>query len=201
MIRDVPFYRQDWNLDDWKTMGFESRDDANYWKWSSCGVLCLKMAVDFFYKRMGRPESGGIVEYIRIGRESEYYSDNRGWSHQGLAEFARKFQLGGVNKENFCNQSIIECIDKGNLVLASVKTGFINKKNWLEKIFFWKKWGGHIVVVLGYKIVGGKIAGYYVHHTSVFPELNWENKFISWEKFKDVFTGRVVIISKNERNL
>lgn len=73
--------------------------------------------------------------------------------------------------------------------MASIKWAFKPTKKFKERIFFWKRQGGHLALLTGYDQ-----DGLYVHHTSTRAEYNWENKHISWKQFDDGFTGRGIVI-------
>jgi D-alanine-D-alanine ligase-like ATP-grasp enzyme len=81
--------------------------------------------------------------------------------------------------------------------LRSAKSIFdANEKPLREKLLFWKKYGGHLATVVGYKGNDEKPEGLYVHHTSIKPEYNWHFRYITVEEFETGFTGRSIIISE-----
>lgn len=137
--KDVPFYSQKWDLENWGELGFRNIGDAQYWEKSSCGILCLKMALD----------SGGLVnlsmsiaEYIKKGCEIGAYSDRFGWSHHGLADLAKFLGAEAVVNTRARAADIKRVISTGYIVIVSIKWAFENTKSLKEKLLFWKKYGG-----------------------------------------------------------
>ncbi|MBP9782341.1 MAG: C39 family peptidase [Candidatus Pacebacteria bacterium] len=194
MKMEAPFYSQKWDLSQWKNLGFESFEDAKYWEKSSCGILCLKMAIDAFLQSKAKPLSPSIAQYIKKGVEIGAYKDSTGWSHGGLARLAKEFGFSGVNRENVSATELREALKQNFLPLISIKWAFENYKTLKEKILFWKKFGGHLALIVGFEEENGKLKGFYVHHTSIRSEYNWQYKFLSLQKFEQGFTGRCIII-------
>lgn len=194
MKTEVPFYPQKWDLSEWQRLGFESLEDAQYWEKSSCGILCLKMAIDSFLLAQAKPLSTSIVNYIKKGAEIGAYKDSVGWNHGGLARLAKVFGFDAMNGENISAVELSEKLKRGFLAIISIKWAFENYKSLREKILFWKKFGGHLALVVGFEEENGKLKGFYVHHTSLRPEYNWQYKFLPLERFKYGFTGRCIMI-------
>lgn len=194
MKMEVPFYPQKWNLSEWQKLGFESFEDAKYWEKSSCGILCLKMAIDGFLSAQAKPLSPSIAEYIKKGVEIGAYKDSVGWSHNGLARLAKEFGFSADNREDVSVAELREALKQNFLSIISIKWAFEDYRSLKEKILFWKKFGGHLALAIGFEDEEGKLKGFYVHHTSLRPEYNWQAKFLPLEKFEQGFTGRCIMI-------
>lgn len=180
-----PFHSQVWNLDQWETLGFRSREEAEYWQHSSCGVLCLKMAAEGLTGRSGLP----TARLIGYGVRTHAYTHQEGWSHHGLARMAGAFGVTGVALEPLHAEDIKRYLDTGGFSIVSIAWGFEPKRTWKDRLFFWKKRGGHLALVVGYDD-----AGFLVHHTSVVPEYNWENRHVPYVAFQNAYTGRGVVV-------
>jgi hypothetical protein len=191
---NVPFYPQKWDLSRWRQLGFKSFEEAQYWEKSSCGILCLKMAIDSFLLSQAQSISPSIAEYIKKGVEMGAYKDSVGWSHEGLARLAKEFGFSADNREGVNISDLREILDKNVPLIVSIKWAFENQKSLKEKVFFWKKFGGHLALVVGFEEERGGLKGFYVHHTSLIPEYNWEYRFIPIKKFQEGFTGRCVML-------
>jgi len=191
---EVPFYSQKWDLAQWKNMGFNSFEDAKYWEKSSCGILCLKMAIDTFLLSQRKPLSPPIVEYIKRGIKIGAYRDSVGWTHEGLAQLSKEFNFSAVSMGSTKVVKLCEALRQNFLPIISIKWAFENHKTLKEKFLFWKKFGGHLALVVGFEEDNGELEGFYIHHTSILPEHNWQYKFVPLEKFKQGFTGRCIII-------
>lgn len=194
---DVPFYLQKWDLEKWEKLGFKSFEDAEYWERSACGILCLKMAIDAFLLDQTEPSSPSIDEYIRKGVEIGAYKDSTGWSHDGLVRLANEFGFSAVRRGNVGAADLREALEEGCLPIISIKWAFEGHRTLREKILFWKKVGGHLALVTGFG-KGKDPGGFYVHHTSIIPAYNWQNKFFPVEKFEKGFTGRCIFIKSRE---
>jgi hypothetical protein len=194
--KNVPFYSQKWNLDDWQKLGFKSYEDAKYWEISSCGVLSLKMAIDGFLLEQGEPLSPSISEYIKKGVALGAYTDALGWSHSGLVRLAEAFGATAVARQNVTPDELREALKNNYLPIISIKWAFESTKSLKEKIFFWKKVGGHLALVVGFDEDEGGVNGFCVHHTSETEEYNWQYKFLPLDKFKQGFTGRCIMIKQ-----
>ena len=193
MKTEVPFYSQKWDLSQWQKLGFESFEDAKYWEKSSCGILCLKMAIDGFLLAQAKTLSPSIAEYIKQGLEIGAYKDSVGWSHSGLARLAQVFGFSADSRELGVAE-LHEVLKQNFLPIVSIKWAFENHKTLKEKILFWKKFGGHLALVVGFESEGEILKGFYVHHTSLRSEYNWQAKFLPLEKFEQGFTGRCIVI-------
>mgnify|MGYP001604282772 CR=1 FL=1 len=191
----TPFYSQKWNLNDWQRLGFKSYKDAEYWEKSSCAILCLKMVLDSVYPQ----NASSIHSLIKQGVEMGAYTDKTGWSHSGIVKLAEHYKFKAVASEKLKPENIKKALQEGSCVIVSIKWAFENYKTLKEKILFWKKYGGHLALVVGYKEENNKLEGFYVHHTSIKPEYNWENRFIPLDKFIGGFTGRGIVVNGKEK--
>lgn len=194
MKMEVPFYQQKWDLSQWRNLGFENFEDAQYWEKSSCGILCLKMAIDAFLQLKYQPISPSIAEYIQKGIKIGAYKDSTGWNHSGLAQLATEFSFSGINLKNVSVTKLREALKQNFLPIISIKWAFKNYKTLKEKILFWKKFGGHLALIVGFEEENGRLTGFYVHHTSILPEYNWPYKFFPLQNFEQGFTGRCILI-------
>ncbi len=190
-VLKVPFSTQHWNLDDWKNLGFSSRDEAEYWERSSCGVLCLQMAIQYL---IGQHIS--TIKLITEGQQLGAYTDAKGWSHEGLVRLASTFDVSAQQRQ-MNHEALVTAVDASAVPIISIKWAFNPRKSLKEKILFWKKYGGHLAVVVGYRMVEDSIIGFYVHHTSKKLEQNWVSRFVPLETFKAGYTGRAIIVSSN----
>jgi hypothetical protein len=193
----MPFYSQKWELDQWQELGFESFEEAEYWERSSCGVLCLKMAIDAFLSEQGRPSSPSIDEYIRKGVEIGAYEDSTGWSHDGLVRLANEFGFFATRHGNVSAAELQKALEEGCLPIVSIRWAFERSRSLKEKILFWKKVGGHLALVIGFK-GGEKLEGFFIHHTSIRPAYNWPSRYFPVAEFKRGFTGRCICIKPKE---
>jgi hypothetical protein len=197
----IPFYPQKWDLSQWKEMGFESYADAEYWERSSCGALCLKMVVDALLAEHGRSLSSPVSEFIKRGVSIGAYSDELGWLHKGMIEFAALYGVSAKAHRHAKPLALKEFLSKGYLPIVSIKVGFVPKKRLRERILFWRKLGDHLALLVGYEEENGKLLGFYVNHTSIYGPWNWEQHFVPIDMFKKGFTGSCVVVGEPEDRL
>lgn len=186
MKNRIKFYRQDWDLDQYAQNGFENMQKAKYWKESCCGILCLKMILN--------SDMPSIADMIRTGIKLKAYTHKDGWSHDGLIKVAKYYGLEAEKISRASIKKLVNFIDKGYFPIISIKWAFQNNKNRKERLLFWKKYGGHLALVIGYERDKNEIKGFIVNHTSIIPEYNWENKLIPIDMFKKGFTGRAIVV-------
>ena len=130
-------------------------------------------------------------ELIKNGLDINAYGHRNGWEHESIKKLANNL---GLNTEIHSGSSLEELrslIDRGFLVIVSIKWAFQDKKFLKERIVFWKKYGGHMALVIDYKK-----DGFLVHHTSTKPEYNWENKLVPYRDFENSFTGRCIALKR-----
>lgn len=198
----VPFYPQRWELSKWKELGFKNLDDAQHWQDSSCGILCLKMAMDGYLSSQSKPLSPMISDIIKKGVKIGAYNDSVGWSHSGLVRLAKEYGFSAQNFAKTRESDLKQALTDGSLPIISTKWAFKKTKTLKERLLFWKKYGGHLVIVIGYKDdKAGNLEGFYVHHTSTTDGYNWKAKFIPLRQFKQGFTGRFIKINGPSLNL
>jgi hypothetical protein len=191
----MPFYSQKWDLSKWRELGFSSQEKAPYWERSCCGILCLKMALDAYLIRKDQEITPAIAEIIKRGLELNAYTDALGWSHDGLIRLAESFGFTAKSFSNLKIGQLAELIKNNQFPIISIKWAFKDNKTLKEKILFWKKYGGHLCLVVGAEEKDGKVIGFYVHHTSIKQEYNWPGRLIPVNQFKKGFTGRGLAIS------
>ncbi len=196
MKLSVPFYSQSWNLDEYEKLGYQSREEAEYWQRSCCGILCIKMAMDSFLAEQNKPLTPSIKKLIDSGVARGFYDDRSGWTHQGLVSMIQGFGFTAVSK-NLSVDELVGGLEKNHLAIVSIKWAFQNRKTLKEKILFWKKYGGHLGLVFGFEKKDGEITGFYVHHTSKISEQNWQARFVPIKIFIGGYTGRGIIVQNN----
>ena len=193
MKKQVLFYGQNWNAAEWQELGFGNYKDAEYWKEYSCGVVCLKMAVDTILMDKSRPISPNISEYIKAGVRIGAYSERNGWIHAGLVRLAKHFGVSATAQSHIDVNQLKEMLLQNTLPIISIKWAFKNIRSLKERVFFWKKYGGHMALLVGFEDEHS-LKGFYVHHTSDSDEYNWQYRFIPIDTFKQAFTGRCIAV-------
>lgn len=185
VVYDVPLVSQHWDLDKWKTLGFDSWEDAEYWQRSCCGILCLQEIASFF-----NATSYSTKQLIDEGQKLGGYSEEHGWKHEGLVRLAEKLGLKAERKSLSADE-LKTALNNKKLPIVSIKWAFKPNKSLKEKLLFWKKYGGHLAVVVGYDD-----AGFYVNHTSKILEQNWKARLVPIDTFSAGYTRRAILVWK-----
>ncbi|TAL49855.1 hypothetical protein EPN81_04480 [Patescibacteria group bacterium] len=193
MKMNVPFYTQCWDLDAWRDLGYRSYEEAEYWQRSSCGMLCAKMVMNGL--REGAVQHS-VKELIDIGVAKGMYADAIGWSHDGLVDLIESFSFV-ARRGRYSVDALRDGLASGALPIVSIKWAFKNAKTLKERILFWKKYGGHLAVLVGYEEEDSHVTGFYVHHTSKILEQNWEARFVPIKKFLKGYTGRGILVKNS----
>lgn len=185
VLYDIPLYSQSWDLDEWKKLGFKSYEDAEYWQRSCCGIICINEIVSYLNQT-----TYATPELIKQGQQLGGYSDATGWRHNGLVSLAEKMKLHAEKKQLSIND-LKQALNDKRLPIVSIKWAFIPTKTFKEKLLFWKKYGGHLAVVVGYDN-----QGFFVNHTSKIAEQNWKARLIPFDQFDKSYTGRSILVWK-----
>lgn len=135
---DVPFVSQ-----------YEDLADPD-WQWRGCGIVALKMVLDFWHRQDARNVTFELNNLHRKGTEAGAYREGIGWSHGGLVSLARELSYESYNRdwadkgptpksaEQAWHALALE-LERGP-VLVSVYSGLEPARG-----------GGHIVVVTGFE--------------------------------------------------
>lgn len=192
MILDVPYYSQtkDTQKEGWKDL--------------SCGIVALKMVLDFY-----QPTKLSIDELYQKGLDIGGYLENVGWYHHSLAllakqlgfkaitrlwslpeEYEQKLRDRGFNEEDLQileDQQLEEGIftikkelENGYPVIVSVSKGFGREGK------------GHLVVLIGLNDQG------FILHDP-FEEIRPGKQFkITFADFKESWVKRAILIRLNK---
>jgi uncharacterized protein YvpB len=157
-ILDVPYYSQ-----------YLDVSDEN-WKPRACGIVCLKMVMDYYNKQ--NPPLIALIE----GVASRGGFGSSGWIHDTIIKTARDYDFNAQRKEyNFIEDGIkeqLEFLKDGNPVIVSVV------KNFSEPNKF------HMVVLTGFETDEKDLIGFYYHDPDAYKIEDGKYKFIPINVFK-----------------
>lgn len=166
-ILSVPFYSQHTDIND------------AHWKERACGILCLKMVLDFLGAKAPPPDEF-MQKGISLGAYGEW-----GWLHTGLVAVAASFDIDMKRKE-FRSQDPKEAeklLNQGiNELVASIEN---NKPILISAIKKWvevKKF--HMMVLVGFEMNEGVLKGFYYHDPDTYTEGEGKNQFVPINTFK-----------------
>jgi len=188
MILDVPYYSQRKDVLD------------NNWKSNSCGIVCVKMVLDFYKKDTPKVDDL-ITEGVSMGGHDKKY----GWNHDALTNILRNYGLPCFRQEfksktfDFKNsifnegQHEEELIDKGidkiekvlieaNPIIVSVA------KHFKEEDKF------HLVVLTGLELEEGVIKGFYYNEPDSEAEKEGKNLFVPMHIFRKYWRKMAIFV-------
>jgi len=179
MKLDVPYYSQKIDV-----------KDTN-WKNRACGIVCLKMVLDFYGK-----DTPGLDELIKIGVEMNAYGSS-GWIHQGLVNIATQLNLTIYRKEFRSNdyEKVQELLSQGlNEIVESLKDGNPVLVSAVKKFKEVDKF--HIVTLTGFKGDSQNPEGFYYHDPDALTKKEGENLFVSIGIFKKYWRRMAIFVEK-----
>lgn len=180
----------------WAVYGAQTPQEYAHWAVRSCGVVCVKMAVEGV---TGRP-SGTVIEWVKAGLDIDGYlvalrperTDRpveKGWKHAALA---RLLANAGCQAELVTGLSVTDLathIQADRLVIASVSSELGEHESITRR-------SGHLVVAFGMEMDdGGEISGVIVHNPSGRTAALRAGARIPVGRFAQAFSGRGIVVS------
>ena len=188
-VKDDEYLRGD---EKWKDSGAKTIDEYIFWAPKLCGMACFKMILS----TLGCP----TTKLVELGKRAllagvyKKKSNNPkrlvGMLHAQFLKFAEEFNLGGKLIWHIGSYAVAGEILKNNFVIASVSNEI------RRRAARPKDKTGHLILVHGFKIDGGKISGFYIHNPSGFFNESQENYFVQIEDFISCFSGRIIVLWK-----
>ena len=180
----------------WRDFGADSQDDYSFWARRICGMACFKMILC----ALGDTVTELNLPLIILGKKAMaagcYLPDpknpNRliGLLHKPFLKFVNKFGLAGKLIWYIGPAIIAREILNKNFVIASVSHEIRFRSARPEDKT------GHLVLVHGFKMNGGRVVGFYIHNPSGFYGISQENHFVTVDDFLNCFSGRIIAIKK-----
>ncbi|MEE4195665.1 MAG: C39 family peptidase [Anaerolineae bacterium] len=207
-IRNVPYYAQFEDSDHiadyisgkkdlindpyWQRSGAKSPEDYAFWANRACGMVCVKTCVEAF---------GGPIlplhTWIQRGLDCDaYLSEKRrndthiekGWLHAGLAKVMETERLTTKVKAASIAE-VVQELQAGRLVIASVSFEVGTEEPITHQ-------GGHLVTVVGANLEGSELVEMILHNPSGRKPQLRENAVIAELRFRQAFSGRVIIVGR-----
>jgi hypothetical protein len=174
IILDVPYYSQRLDVEE------------EYWQERSCGILCLKMAMDFLGRGRDNYQEKSIKELVKMGVERGGFGPS-GWVHDVLVLIARDFWLCAFRKEYKNNpekgiKEILDFLEKGRPILASAIKDFREKDRF------------HIVLLTGLETDKGDLKGFYYHEPDSYDREKGKHKFVAIDAFKENWRKMAIFV-------
>jgi hypothetical protein len=178
----------------WAEYGADTPQEYAHWAMRSCGVVCVKMAVEGV---MGIPPRT-VMDWVREGLALDgYLTEIRrerpveiGWKHAALADLARAHGCDADPASGVTLVDIARHVRAGHLFIASVTSELgedapITRQN------------GHLVVVYGLSLdEQGRVESIIAHNPSGRRPAMQAGAILPADRFVAGFSGRGIVISR-----
>jgi len=177
MKLDIPYYSQHRDIED------------EYWQKRACGLVCLKMILDYSGK-----ENVGLKELLKLALRRDVFGEN-GWVHSGLIALAKGFDVDLIRKE-FRSKNKEEEEKLRRKGLAKLIQSLQNKKPVIVSVVKRFKFSDrfHQVVLNGFEKEGGIVGGFYYNDSDYQSEEEGKNVFVDLETFEKYWRGLAIFI-------
>jgi hypothetical protein len=184
----------------WASYGASTPEEYAHWSLRSCGVVCVKMAVEGL---TGRP-SGTVVDWVQAGLRIDGYITElrpdrpdkpveKGWKHAALAQLAEAHSLRAELVSGLALDDLAAHARADRLVIASVSAELGEESAPLTRS------SGHLVLVLGVTLDStGAVRHVIVHNPSGRSRALQESARIDAARFAQGFSGRGIVVSRRD---
>lgn len=148
------------------------------WKWRSCGICALKMAMEFLGSKTN------LDELVKEGLAVGAYLNGIGWIHQGLVDIAKRHGFLNSFKKEWPIRQLAEEKEKATEYLTESLNNNIPVLASVKSIS-----GGHLVL-----LVGLEKKGFYIHDPDAHNREDGEFKFLNLSKFLEIWKGRIIVL-------
>lgn len=149
----------------WQRFGADNPQDYAFWAPRVCALACLQMAIMAAVPQLPLPtlwelvQQGLALEGYRLHDDQGRWIDE-GWYFQAQVRLAERY---GLQMEGYSYQTplaICQHIHQGRLVAATVSPELGERQPQS------RRYGGHLVLVIGFRWAKGRPLAYQVHNPS-----------------------------------
>lgn len=174
----------------WNTFGYKDRKEYAYWSWRICGIACLKMIFDYYNVNRGKSIAELTRECVELGGYE--VETDRGWFFKPMLAQITKAGLNGFIGTHFGVNLISNLILNKKFFIASVNPCMVR----FDKDIINKKPGGHLAVVIGFRMQNKKIDGFFLNNPSGKSNETRVKAFIPIDIFTSAYSNRGIAIWK-----
>lgn len=182
-----------------KAFGAKDSKEFTFWTWRDCGIACVKMMLEAKGKAKDKTLMELTNEGIQLGGYILYENDvfvDKGWFHHSLVALLKKYGIQAQMKKWQTIESVAKDILENKLVMLSV---FVPGRRFIKEDGSFEpkpnaKWGGHLLLATGVKMIGKEITGVSVHDPRGLEKYQ-KDTFVSKEAFNTIFTSRTIVAS------
>ena len=157
---------------DWRTSGFQTKEEYEFWCVRLCAIACLKIATNYFHVDL-QTNLATIAEWCRVHGGYDVDAD-RGWTHRSLAAYLESKGLKVSLGRFLLWPMLLHNLRRNVVLIISIKEA--KRGNPLAG-------DGHLVVLVGASEERGKRWVHYLDPAS--PERPFMNQAssIPWSEF------------------
>ena len=171
MKLNIPYYSQYRDIKD------------KEWQKRACGLVCLKMILDFHQNREGSTPTTSVDldGLLEIALKKESFGKS-GWIHDKLLELAKDFGLSAYRKEEMQNEDELkDFLDSGNPTIVSIKAKRFAPE--FENKF-------HQIVLTGYDKNG------FYYNDSDYQDESGKDLFVDTKTFQKYWRKMAIFVHK-----
>lgn len=179
----------------WKNSGAENPEEYEMYSWQMCGMTCLKMILksvypDKEYRLVDLAKDAEKVGVYKRNNDKDPRHNLDGMFHNNFLKFIKKFGLKGFRAEKIKENYIANLILNNCFIVSSVHPSI------REDYFKSNSKTGHLVLVKGFKVLSGKVSGFFINNPSGYLSNNSQkNYFVPIEKWNKYFSGNIDAIT------
>jgi hypothetical protein len=181
----------------WAESGAADAAEYAHWARRSCGVVCVKMAVEGIRGGGSQPVMAWVREGLSInGYLIELRADRperpveKGWKHASLAELAQRHGCSAALIRDVTAAGLAAQVKAGRVIIASV-TSELGEDGEITRS------SGHLVLVIGVTVgEAGNLAEIIIHNPSGRTAALQDRARIPVERFMRGFSGRGIAIGR-----
>lgn len=190
LINDYIHHNYDGTQDPaWPSFGAPDPADYAFWSHRVCALACLKMAIDAFQTATPIPTlwqlvQAGLAHHGYVLEDENGVWKDEGWYVAAQIALAADYGLRMTGHSYTSPYGICYHLQQGNLIAATVTPELGERQP------FTRRYGGHLVIVFGFRWRSGKPTHFLVHNPSGrYPELR-DSAWISSRRFRRAFAYR-----------
>lgn len=170
---------------DWRTFGFRTKEEYEFWCVRLCAIACLRIALNYFHIDL-QTNLATIAEWCRVHGGYDIEAD-RGWTHRSLAAYLKSQGLKVSLGRFLLWPMILHNLRRSGVLIVSIKEG--KRGNPLAG-------DGHLVVLVGASEERGKRWVHYLDPASPDGTFMNQASSMTWGEFLRLYRLRFIQVER-----